>query len=220
MSALAFLVRGRSVDLVAMTALHALRDTLGLGDEVISLARDEMVVIEGVDLRSASEWTAGFTHQQHWFNPNKHRFAAFEVSEGALARARSEASAWPHPWVRALIETDRPDLVALQQAGRLADPLAAWLGAPAGPGHFAVPLAVWDRESAVDALPAGSWPDPACSRLRAVLWTLTLKADSATSAAARAEQLAVTRARRQGLLLNPHMEGFAAVGPARAAAAV
>ena len=220
MSALAYLVRGRGVDLVAMTALHALRDTLGLGDEVAGLTRDELVVIEGVEREDAPRWTAGFVAQQHWFNPNKHRYAAMEVEAGAWARVRGDAQQWPQPWVRALLESDRPDLAALREAQGADDPFGAWLDAPAGPGHFAVALAVWQRESAIDALPAGDWPEPACSRLRAVLWTITLKSGSASSAASRAEQLAVTRARRQGLLLNPHMEDFAAVGPARAAGAV
>lgn len=223
MSALAFLVRGRSVDLVAMTALHALRDTLGLGDEVVALTRDDVVVIEGLALGDAARWTAGFTAQQHWFNPNKHRFAAVEVADGALACARPDAkavagadAAWPHDWMRALRDTDRPDLLALKAAGTVDDVLRAWIGGAAAPGHYAVPLVAWDRESGVDALPAGPWPDPALPRLRAVLWTLTLKAGSASAAAARAQELAVTRARRHGLLIHPHMEGFATAGPPRA----
>lgn len=215
MSALAFLVRGRSVDVVAMTAIHALRDTLGFGDEVAGLTRDDFVLVEGVDAAAAEAWQRGFTSQQHWFNPNKHRFAALEVAEGGLRCAR-EGGDWPDPWARRLVDTDRPDLVARRARGEVDDVLGAWIGAEPRAGHYAVPLAVWDREAGIDALPRGAWPDPTRPRLRGVLWTLTLKSEDAARASARTEELAVARARRQGLLLNPHMEGHAAVGPARA----
>ena len=39
-----------------------------------------------------------------------------------------------------------------------------------------------------------------------VLWTLTLKTDSAAEALETAREIAVTRARDQGLLANPHFQ--------------
>ena len=215
MSALTFLVRGRSVDLVAMTAFNTLRDTLGLGDEIALLNRDDVFVIEGVDAASAPAWIEACTAHQHWFNPNKHRFAAALSADGALEAARSDGE-WPHPWLTGLVRTDRPDLVAAGDVD--ADVLGAWLGLRASAEHFAVPLVAWDREDSIGALPGGHWPDGSATRLRAVLWTLVLRATSAEAASSRAEELAVTRARRQGLLVHPHMQGFAPVGPALALA--
>lgn len=212
MSALAFLVRGRSVDLVAMTAFNTLRDTLGLGDEVLLLNRDDVFVIEGIDGDDAPAWVEACKSHQHWFNPNKHRFAACLAGDGALEAARS-GTAWPDPWLERRVDTDRPDLVAA--ATDTGDPLAAWLGLGRHEGAFAVPLIAWDREDGVGSLPGTRWPDPERTRLRGVLWTLVLRAASAEAARDRADAIAVTRARRNGLLVHPHMQGHSTVGPAR-----
>ncbi len=213
MSDLAFLVRGRSVDLVAMTAFNTFRDTLGLGDEIALLGRDDVYVIENVDEGDAPAWIEACTDHQHWFNPNKHRFAAVLAHDGALEAVRTEGT-WPHPWLQRLIQTDRPDLVASQRA--IDDVLRAWLAVRPADGHYAVPLLAWDLEDGLSPLPGGHWPDGQRVRLRGVLWTLVLRADSVDAASARAEELAVTRARRKGLLVHPHMQGYAPIGPALA----
>lgn len=206
MSTLAFLVRGRSVDLVAMTAFNTLRDTLGLGDEIVGLLRDDLFAIEGVD--AGADWVAACQAQQHWFNPNKHRYAAFRAADGAVASIRTDG-AWPEPWLEALISTDRPDL---EGTGGGEHPRRAWIGVRAYEGAFAVPVVSWDREDGVGPLPGGHWPDATATRIRGVLWTLILRAEDADSAAARAAELVATRARRQGLLVHPHMQGWTAWG--------
>ena len=215
MSSMVFLVRGRSVDLVAMTAFNTLRDTLGLGDEILLLNRDDVFVIEGVQPSDVPAWVEACKAHQHWFNPNKHRFAACLARDGAVEAARS-GTAWPDPWLERRVDTDRPDLVAAgPDAG---DPLEDWLGLARHEGAFAVPLLAWDREDGIGSLPGAHWPDPERERLRGVLWTLVLGAASAEAARSRAEELAVTRARRQGLLVHPHMQGSSFVGPARSLA--
>jgi len=214
MSDLSFLVRGRSVDLVAMTAGRALRTTLGLGDEVIDLFRDQLVCVAGVGKSSAASWTGAVLAHQHWFNPNKHRFASYISSDGALA-AVAGGGTWPSPWLSELVDTDRPDLVAGRDAGASGDLLAAWMAPPPEPGAFAVSFIAYDLEDGVSRLPTGHWPDTKQDVLRAVLWTLILHALDREAAMARAEEILVTRTRTNGMLVHPHMEGWTAVGAAR-----
>lgn len=214
MSDLSFLVRGRSVDLVAMTARHALQTTLGLGDEVLDLYRDQLVCVAGVDQAHGAEWTAAIAARQHWFNPNKHRFASYLSADGALVAAAGKGD-WPSPWLSALVDADRPDLVAARDNDRLGDLLAGWMAPPAEAGAFAVSFIAYDLEDGVSPLPHGDWPAPGHDMLQGILWTIVLRADDAVSASARAEEILVTRTRTQGLLVHPHMEGWTAVGAAR-----
>lgn len=205
MSALVFLVRGRGVDLVAMTARHALRETMGLGGEVVDLQRDDLVIVEGV--REETGWLEAFTARQHWFNPNKHRYALARAKEGAFAAARG--GSWPQRWLERVVATDRPDLDPAVD-----DVFSAWLGLPAHAGCHAVPLAVYDRAEPIAPL-AGRWPQSGGHFLRATLWTLVLRLPEAEAAARRAAEIAITRRRGEGLLVNPHMEGWAMVARPR-----
>jgi hypothetical protein len=214
MSDLSFLVRGRSVDLVAMTARHALQTTLGLADEVLDLYRDQLVCVTGVDEAHAPAWTEAMAAQQHWFNPNKHRFASYLSADGALAAARGRGD-WPSPWLSALVDTDRPDLVAARDSDRLGDLLAGWMAPPVESGAFAVSFVAYDLEDGVSRLPHGDWPAADHEMLRGILWTIVLRAADADAAQERAEEILVTRTRTQGLLVHPHMEGWTAVGAAR-----
>jgi hypothetical protein len=214
MSDLSFLVRGRSVDLVAMTARHALQTTLGLADEVIDLLRDQLVLVAAIDEAGAEEWTEAVSAQQNWFNPNKHHFASYLSSDGALAAARDQA-AWPSPWLQQLVDTDRPDLVAARESGRAGDLLAGWMAPPVESGAYAVSFVAYDLEDGVSRLPHGLWPARDHEILQGVLWTIVLHAASADAARERAEEILVTRSRTDGLLVHPHMEGWTAVGAAR-----
>lgn len=214
MSDLSFLVRGRSVDLVAMTARRALQTTLGLADEVVDLYRDQLVCIAGVEESAAADWTAAIGAHQHWFNPNKHRFASYLSADGALAAVRGQGT-WPSPWLRALVDTDRPDLAASRDAGDPQDLLSGWIAPPAESGAFAVGFIAYDLEDGVSRLPAGHWPAPTHEKLEALLWTIVLRAEDADRARARAEEILVTRTRTHGMLVHPHMEGWMAVGRPR-----
>lgn len=210
MSAYAFLVRGRSVDLVSMSAAHALRVDLGVGDELVALHRDEVHLLEGIEGGDPGAWTDACTRHANWFNPNKHRFALCEAAEGGIEAART-GGPWPTPWLHRRVHTDRPDILA-HSGG--ADALHEWLGLTPDDDAVAVTLAVWDRDEVDGRLPAGHWPEPSVATLPLVLWTLVLRSGDAAHAAARAEELAITRHRRQGLLVHPHMEGWARVAPA------
>ena len=214
MSDLSFLVRGRSVDLVAMTARHALRTTLGLGDEVVDLFRDQLVCIADVDESSARDWTAAVAAHQHWFNPNKHRFASF-LSAGGVFDAVRGRSEWPSPWLSAAVDSDRPDLAAAAASSPVKDLLGAWIAPPSASGAFAVAFMAYDLEDGVSRLPAGHWPARDHEILEAQLWTIVLRADDADRARTRAEEILVTRTRTRGLLVHPHMEGWMAVGRPR-----
>ena len=214
MSDLSFLVRGRSVDLVAMTAGRALRTTLGLGEEVVDLFRDQLVCVADVDKSAAGAWTSAVLAHQHWFNPNKHRFASYLSSGGAVA-AVAGSGTWPSPWLSELIDTDRPDLIASRDAGVPGDLLTGWMAPPPAPGAFAVSFIAYDLEDGVSRIPTGHWPGTKQDVLLGLLWTLILRAPDGETARGRAEEILVTRARTEGMLVHPHMEGWTAVGAAR-----
>jgi hypothetical protein len=172
------------------------------------------VCVTGVDEAHATAWTEAMAAQQHWFNPNKHRFASYLSADGALAAARGRGD-WPSPWLSALVDTDRPDLVAARESDRLGDLLAGWMAPPVEAGAFAVSFVAYDLEDGVSRLPHGDWPAPDHEMLQGILWTIVLRGADAAAAQERAEEILVTRTRTQGLLVHPHMEGWTAVGAAR-----
>lgn len=209
MSAYAFLVRGRSTDLVAMTAAQALRAHFTRPSELVSLLRDDVYLLEGVEGSDPGLWTDACTSHAHWFNPNKHRFALMEAAAGGIDAARA-ATDWPAPWLTMRLHTDRPDILA---RGSRRDALEEWLGLEPDPGITSVSLVAWEHEDVGGVLPAGHWPRPDARCLHLVLWTLVLSSEDIAGCVARAEQLAITRGRRQGLLVHPHMQGWARVAP-------
>ncbi len=198
MNAMALLVRHRSVDLVAMTALHALRSSMG-ATGLIDLRRDDVFAWEGPDLGAPGAWIERATAQANWFNPNKHRFALFETAPGALEAARTDKP-FPTPWLGDLVASDHPAL----ETGRYG--IADWLGPPEE--GFAVTLLAWDREMGEGSLPGRRWPAAQTRVLRAQMWTLTVREASEKVAFETAEKLAITRTRDSGLLVHPHMEGW------------
>jgi hypothetical protein len=208
MSALAFLVHHRSVDLVGVTALHALRSDMGFDQVVISLRRDDAYILEGKGVHADRDWADSCLAQAHWFNPNKHRHAAYEAAPGALAAAQSGA-AWPRPWLGKLLASDRPDLAEGEQEG-----LKGWLAAETleHDDEHRVTLAAWDRENGLAALPHGSWPSREARMLKAQLWTAVLRAEDLDHACALVQRFALSESRQDGLLIHPHMEGWATVG--------
>jgi hypothetical protein len=94
----------------------------------------------------------------------------------------------------------------------------------AGEGVFACDLLVTERESGRDA----AWAERLGPRLQGVrlsgvrsgeVWRLLVRAKDPAEAAAKIEEMAVTRTRRQGLLVNPHYQGFALIRTVPAGAA-
>jgi len=192
-----FVVRHRTVDLIAMSALRALRVELGMGDRLASLARDDAFALSG---EAGSVTREACLAQAHWFNPNKHHHGWFGA-EADLPAALAGTGDWPAGWIGGLRATDRPDLLDRDDAT-----WEDWVAAD--PGR-AVTLATWDREQPVVAAP---WSE-AVRVARVQLWTLGLD-PGAGDPFDLARRCAVTTGRREGLLVNPHMEGWSFVdGP-------
>ena len=95
-------------------------------------------------------------------------------------------------WPGELLGTDVESLAG--DAGGLYEQL---LGGPVPDGCTAVDLVAWARDQ----------EGPVTS---GVVWRLVLTA-GADEAATLGETLAVARARKQGMLINPHMEAWLAV---------
>jgi hypothetical protein len=204
-SSFAFLVHHRSVDLTAMSAAHALRHDLGLGDDLIGLRRDDVTAIEPAG-GDPVEWSRACAATAHWFNPNKHRFAFFTAEAGALA-GLEHGRDFPRPWLKRILFSDRPDLdVSNGPIG-----FSAWSQWSSRPPVHVVTLASWDRETGLSPLPHGAWPERT-RRARLQLWTLALRAATGEVARAVATDCAVATQRDQGLLVNPHMEGWTMLG--------
>ena len=205
MNSFAFLIRHRTVDLVAGSAALALRDSLGMGERLHALLRHDCLALEGMEGGSPGEWARACAQRADWFNPNTHRHAFYEVAPGALAAAAG--GEWPHPWLASMVESD---LAELADCGRSGD-LECWLGLLPKPGVYRVSLAAWDARDGVSPLPRGEWPGGGGSVLRFQLWTLALEAADADAAHELALELALTRRRGQGLLIHPHVERWAEV---------
>jgi hypothetical protein len=209
MSGYAFFVCHRTVDLVALSAAHALRESLGLGDRLLALRRDDVFVLEGMPQGADGAWAEACAAQAAWFNPNTHRHAFFRTAPGALAAAR-DGSSWPRPWIGGLVVSDRSDLAS---PGVSCD-LAAWLALSPCDDGYAVSIAAWDAEDSVHGLPRGRWPVSGVSVLPLQLWTLALRAEGPQAAEDLALEHALTRARDRGLLIHPHVQRWALVAPA------
>lgn len=199
MSAAVFVVRHRTVDLIAMSALRALRVELGVGDDLVSLSRDDAYALDGAVADIPATLCLG---QAHWFNPNKHRHGWFSAP-GSVPAALRDGGTWPQEWLSTLQSTDRPDLL-----DRTGVTWEDWVAAP--DGSRPVSLVTWDLERPVTAAP---WSDDVrVAKLQ--LWTLGF-ASGVSDPVDLARRCAVTTGRREGLLVNPHMEGWSFVDPAR-----
>ncbi len=208
MSAYAFFVCHRTVDLVAESAAHALRTSLGLGEELISLRRDDVFVLEGMPEGQDEAWGAACANHAAWFNPNTHRQAFFVTRPGALdAAARGDD--WPADWIQGMVLSDRADLAGGPESCDLGD----WLALPRRNGSFAVSIAAWNSEDPIHVLPRGGWPSAEAGVLPFQLWTLALRAEDEEAAKELALEHALTRSRDHGLLIHPHVERWALAAP-------
>ncbi len=227
MSAYVFALCHRTVDLVAATAGATLQNALGLGERLIALRRDDLYALEGAE-GAAEEWAAACAEHAAWFNPNTHRHAFFRAQAGAVDAARRFAAGaspapdggltWPSPWIGALLHTDRADLSGRRvpwesdrplAAGRASSDLEAWLALPPEGGAYAVSLAAFDADDPVHPLRGSAWPAPGAEVLPLQLWTLALRANGPKDALQTALEVALTRHRCHGLLIHPHVQGWA-----------
>ncbi len=176
----------KGVDLHAATAVRVMQRHLGGGDALVALHRCELHTsweAPGVPA------VADLLEIGRYFNPNKHHYGHFRDENAGptwygptVASGGVLAEGWPGVVVAASLEPAPADLY-----DRL-------LGGPVPAGCVAVDLV---------ACPLGE----AGPVLSGVLWRLVL-VDDGRDPARLADRLAVARAGDQGLLVNPHAEGW------------
>lgn len=177
----------KGVDLHAATAVRVMQERLEGGDKLVALRRCEMHTFRG---EPAGISLARLLDTGRYFNPNKHHFGHFELE--AAPDWTDAGGALAVDWPGELLGTDVESLAG--DAGGLYEQL---LGGPVPDGCTAVDLVAWARDQ----------EGPVTS---GVVWRLVLTA-GADEAATLGETLAVARARKQGMLINPHMEAWLAV---------
>jgi hypothetical protein len=177
-------VRLKVVDLVGQTAWMTLTEKLGLAGELLGLARYSYwrMELEGSEAGAIlSEVDRVIRMDSAFTNQNKHRYS-LRLEGGSSSGDLT-------------LDTDYPVVVGK------------------GGGGFAVDCLV--RE--LDGVREESYRDRLNSRLDGVrargvvageVWRLLVSAQSEEEAVGSVEQIAVTRSRREGLLLNPHYQRF------------
>lgn len=180
------LMAHKGVDLHAATAVRVMQRRLVGGEALQALYRCELHTFT---VPAGRQLAAELLERGRYFNPNKHHFGHFELSppagdwhDPAALRGGDLPAAWPG---RPVASDLRPLPVDL--AVRL-------LGGAAPAGSIAVDVV---------SLPLGE-QGPVLS---GVVWRLVL-ADDGRDPRLLAERLAVTRSGGQGLLLNPHQQGW------------
>lgn len=189
----------KGVDLHAATAERVMRRRLEGGEHLVGLARAEIHTFWQTDGAPAPESVERLLTVGRFFNPNKHHFAHF-VLRGAgepWTAIPARGDPLPEGWPGEVAATDLP-------AGD-DEVLDRLLGGAIPAGATAGGAAVFD----VCAFPLGE----TSAVLSGVLWRLALAPGTAEPAAV-AGRLVEARSAREGLLVNPHMQGWLA-SPAR-----
>jgi hypothetical protein len=173
----------KGVDLHAATAVRVMQRRLGGGDALVSLHRCELHTSWEAPGAPA---VADLLAIGRYFNPNKHHYGHFRLAEAAapwtVGAGVALDAAWPG------------EPVASSLVGFSSDLYERLLGGALPAGCVAMDVA---------AFPLGE-PGPVVS---GVLWRLVL-ADDGRDPSRLADRLAVARAGDQGLLVNPHLEGW------------
>ncbi len=182
----------KGVDLHAASALLVMKDRLEGGDRLVNLLRCELHTFwnrpDGVTIDRLLD-------TGRYFNPNKHHYGVFTAEPGDepwFACTGCRGRALPSGWPGSLAGTDLPDPGGDRE---LFDRL---LGGRPEAGHAAVDVVSFELGQKGPVLSG-------------VLWRMVLAGDS-ESAAGTGLDLAVARGRKQGLLINPHMEAWLTVG--------
>lgn len=181
----------KGVDLHAATALMVMKDRLEGGDRLANLLRCELHAYWG---EVAGMSMARMLDIGRFFNPNKHHYGHFENTRVAgdwLGEGPAETGLDP-AWPGSAIATD------LDLPGAEMDQLYhRLLGGKPSEGQTAVDVVSFSRGQEGPVLSG-------------VLWRLLITGD-ATSALEVGANLAVASHRKEGLLVNPHMEAWLAV---------
>jgi hypothetical protein len=174
----------KGVDLHAASAVRVMKDRLAGGDRLAALHRCELHTWWG---EPAGVDMARILDTGRYYNPNKHHYGHF--ASGTDPWGSPQGGDLPAAWPGEVVGTDLGDLAA--DAAAL---YARLLGGPVPAGHAAVDVAAWSRDQ----------DGPVFS---GVLWRLVVRGGPA-EAGPVGESLAVARTRKQGLLINPHMEAW------------
>lgn len=176
----------KGVDLHAATALKVMRVRLEGGEHLLGLARADYVTFwepAPADLAVDRLLALG-----RYFNPNKHHYGYFWSATGGKPwfASTTGGESLPQAWPGEARDTDWGEPTA--------DLYDRLLGGMPAAGTTAVDICTFSLGE----------PGPLLS---GVLWRLFLQV-AESEASQLADQLAVTRRRRQGLLVNPHMQGW------------
>ncbi len=178
----------KGVDLHAETAARVMRHRLDGGAALEGLYRAEFHTLWQDGNESAPEAVARLLNVGRFFNPNKHHQAHFQrkTTDESWHTATARGGILPSDWPGELIATDLP-------AGDVG-PYDRLLGGGSTPGAEAVDVC---------AFPLGETGP----LLSGVVWRMVFAADT-PDPAALAARLAEARGARDGLLINPHMQGW------------
>lgn len=183
----------KGVDLHAASALRVMKERLDGGDRLVNLFRCEMHTFWN---ESAAGGMEKLLNTGRYYNPNKHHYGHFINQESSGdwfawddCRGRAIGTQWPGHLFGTDIDGDNHDSSSLYNL---------LLGGPPEKGLTAVD---------VIAFPLGQ-DGPVLS---GVLWRLLISG-SADTAIETGHNLAVARGRKQGLLINPHMEAWLMAG--------
>lgn len=180
-------VRLKVIDLVVQTAWITLTETMGFAEDLRGMLRYAWWRFDA-DGEDAARISAAIDREirmdSAFTNQNKHRYHLAVEADG-----------------KRIVSGDL-DLGADMPG--------------AGAGVFACDLLVTEKESGRDAAYAERLgPRLGTVRLSSVrsgeVWRLLVRAADHAEAAAKVEEMAVTRSRRHGLLVNPHYQGFALI---------
>lgn len=179
----------KGVDLHAETAFRVARRDLDGGERLLGLHRAEFHTFWHDAGTAAPERVERLLGVGRFFNPNKHHHGHFRL-EGAEApwldaAAPARGEPLPAGWPGETVATDLP---------RADDVRNDLLGGTPSDGTVAVDVC---------AFPLGE-EGPLLS---GVVWRLVFDAETEDPAAAAAV-LTIARGAREGLLVNPHMQGW------------
>ena len=183
----------KGVDLHAASALLVMKERLEGGSRLVNLFRSEMHVFWDESYPGGMEKLLNIGR---YYNPNKHQYGHFiqENPTGSWfectdCRGRRVDAGWPGDPAGTDIDFSE------KKNSSLYDVL---LGGAPEDGHTAVDIV---------SFPLGQ-DGPVLS---GVLWRLLISGDAATAIEV-GHNLAVARGRKQGLLINPHMEAWLMAG--------
>lgn len=175
----------KGIDLHAATALRVMRDRLQDGEKLAGLFRCECHTFWDEAFGGGSD---RLLQVGRYYNPNKHRYGVF-VQEGAQ-----------RPWFAGCgssLAGSWPGVVRQGDPAAAADLYDHLLGGAAAAGHCCLDVVAFPRGERGPVLSG-------------VLWRLVVAGEGAEAARAGLN-LALARGRKQGLLINPHMEQWLAV---------